>query len=168
MIAQTIQLALAPVFMLVAIGNIMNLLSARLGRVVDRSRELQTMHGETDGIAHDIIVRQIRVLDRRIHLIGLAILSLVLSGLSIGTTVAILFIEELLATDLQRFAAAAFLLAVALLLRLRAPDLFLVQRRDCSRNRWLLRRQIHSWPGYTHSRPNTSSSPLDDSTTRSG
>lgn len=130
MIAQTIQLALAPVFMLVAIGNIMNLLSARLGRVVDRSRELQTMHGETDGNAHDIVVRQIRVLDRRIHLIGRAILSLVLSGLSIGTTVAILFIEELLATDLQRFAAAAFLLAVALLMY--ALWLFLRETRAAS------------------------------------
>ena len=31
MIAQTIQLALAPVFVLVAIGNIMNILSTRLG-----------------------------------------------------------------------------------------------------------------------------------------
>lgn len=41
MIAQTIQLALAPVFVLVALGNIMNLLSSRLGRVVDRSRSLQ-------------------------------------------------------------------------------------------------------------------------------
>ena len=49
MIAQTIQLALAPVFVLVAIGNIMNILSTRLGRVVDRSRHLQERHAETAG-----------------------------------------------------------------------------------------------------------------------
>ena len=47
MIAQTIQLALAPVFVLVAIGNIMNILATRLGRVVDRSRVLQQLHGTT-------------------------------------------------------------------------------------------------------------------------
>ena len=41
MIAHTIQLALAPVFVLVAIGNIMNILSTRLGRIVDRARKLQ-------------------------------------------------------------------------------------------------------------------------------
>ncbi|HTK72651.1 MAG TPA: DUF2721 domain-containing protein, partial [Croceibacterium sp.] len=40
MIVQTIQLALTPVFMLVAIGNIMNILSTRLARIVDRSRIL--------------------------------------------------------------------------------------------------------------------------------
>ena len=48
MIAQTIQLALAPVFVLVAIGNIMNLLSTRLSRVVDRSRHLQERHVATE------------------------------------------------------------------------------------------------------------------------
>jgi hypothetical protein len=41
LIVQTIQLALTPVFMLVAIGNIMNILSTRLARIVDRSRVLQ-------------------------------------------------------------------------------------------------------------------------------
>ena len=47
MIAQTIQLALAPVFVLVAMGNIMNILSTRLARVVDRGRQLQKQHVET-------------------------------------------------------------------------------------------------------------------------
>ena len=59
MIAQTIQLALAPVFVLVAIGNILNLLSSRLGRVVDRSRDLQGLHMATEGIEHDMVVAEI-------------------------------------------------------------------------------------------------------------
>ena len=83
-IAQTIQLALAPVFVLVAIGNIMNILSQRLGRVVDRSRVLQQLHGTTSGDAHDAVVREIRTVDRRIAMISRAILLLVLSGLTIG------------------------------------------------------------------------------------
>src|SRR5688572_30089019 len=107
MIAQTIQLALAPVFVLVAIGNIMNILSTRLARVVDRSRQLQRAHGETEGMEHDELVREIRVIDLRIHLIGRAILLLVVSGLTIGLTVALLFLEEILQTDLQ-LAAAGF------------------------------------------------------------
>lgn len=74
MIAQTIQLALAPVFVLVAIGNIMNILSGRLGRVVDRSRHLQNRHPDTQGPEHDAIVREIRLADSRIALIGRAML----------------------------------------------------------------------------------------------
>lgn len=130
MIAQTIQLALAPVFVLVAIGNIMNLLSARLGRVVDRSRTLQERYARTEGAEHDMIVREIRLVDRRIALIGKAILLMVLSGLSIGLTVALLFLEELAAIDMQRIAAGTFLVAVGLLMW--ALVLFLRETRAAS------------------------------------
>lgn len=116
MIAQTIQLALAPVFVLVAIGNIMNILTSRLARVVDRSRELQTRHAETDGDEHDMVVLEIRQLDRRITLIGVALRLLVLSGLTIGMTVAILFMQDFSSLDLQLVAAGAFLLAIGLLM----------------------------------------------------
>lgn len=116
MIAQTIQLALAPVFLLVAIGNILNILSARLGRVVDRSRTLLDRHGSTSGIDHEMVVREIRAVDRRIALIGRAIGLLVVSGLTIGLTVAILFVEELAGLNLQRVAAGTFLVAIALLM----------------------------------------------------
>jgi len=115
-IAQTIQLALAPVFMLVAIGNIMNLLSTRLGRVVDRSRHLQGRHGQTDGAEHDMVVSEIRLVDRRIKLIGRALLLLVTSGVIIGFTVGLLFVEEIGGIDLQRVAAATFFASVALLM----------------------------------------------------
>ena len=130
MIAQTIQLALAPVFVLVAIGNIMNILSTRLGRVVDRSRAMQARFDTTSGHDHDVVVREIRVLDRRIALIGRALLLLVLSGLTIGSVVAILFIEEFAGASLQPVAAATFLLAIALLMS--ALWLFLMETREAS------------------------------------
>lgn len=116
MIAQTIQLALAPVFVLVAIGNILNLLSTRLGRVVDRSRHLQERHMQTEGRDHDEVVAEIRLLDQRIKLITRAIRVMVTCGLVIGATVAVLFLEELIGFSLQRVAAALFLLAVGLLM----------------------------------------------------
>lgn len=130
MIAHTIQLALAPVFVLVAIGNIMNLLSSRLGRVVDRSRTLQQRHGETSGMEHDMIVREIRLLDRRIVLIGRAILLLVLSGLTIGLTVVILFLSDFLHRELPQLSAGAFIVAIALLMG--ALMLFLLETRAAS------------------------------------
>ncbi len=116
MIAQTIQLALAPVFVLVAIGNILNLLSTRLGRIVDRSRHLITRYADTQGADHDEVVRQIRSLDYRITLIGNAIFTLVVSALTIGLVVALLFVEELFGLDLQKVAAGAFIFAIGLLM----------------------------------------------------
>ncbi|BBC71916.1 conserved hypothetical protein [Altererythrobacter sp. B11] len=116
MIAHTIQLALAPVFMLVAIGNIMNILSTRLGRVVDRSRMLQERYARTSGREHDEIVREIRMVARRIAIISHAILLLVLSGLTVGLEVALLFLEEIAGIDLQLAAAGAFMVAVSLLM----------------------------------------------------
>ncbi|WP_088311382.1 DUF2721 domain-containing protein [Novosphingobium sp. B 225] len=116
MIAQTIQLALAPVFMLVAIGNIMNLLSTRLGRVVDRSRALQDVHMMTKGPEHDAVVVEIRAIARRIHLITRALFLLVLAGLAIGMTVAVLFLDEIAGFKLPLLAAAFFLLAISLMM----------------------------------------------------
>ena len=116
MIAQTIQLALAPVFVLVAIGHILATLSARLGRIVDRSRVLQGRHGKTSGREHEMVVLEIRAVDRRIVLVGQSIRMLVLSSLAIGTTVAILFLEEIVGLDLQSVAAGIFLFGLALLM----------------------------------------------------
>lgn len=116
MIAHTIQLALAPVFVLVAIGNIMNILSTRLGRIVDRARHLQQRHSETFGSEHDMVVSEIRLCDERIDLITKAIRNLVVSGLAIGTTVGILFVEEMAGYPLEWVAAVFFLIALALLM----------------------------------------------------
>jgi len=145
MIAQTIQLALAPVFVLVAIASIMNPLTSRLGRVVDRSRELQRLYSQTKGEEHDNIVREARSLDLRIDLIGRAILRLVVSGLFIGLTVVLLFLEEFAGIGLTGVAAVAFIIAVALLMwalltflretreatkTLRIPEMYLEKERQ--------------------------------------
>jgi Protein of unknown function (DUF2721) len=130
MIAQTIQLALAPVFVLVAIGNIINTLSSRLGRVVDRSRVLQRMHGETQGAEHDAVVREIRLTDKRIHLIGRSLLLLVTAGLCIGFTVVLLFVEEFIGVNVQAVAAGSFILAIGFLMN--ALVLFLRETRHAT------------------------------------
>lgn len=116
MIAQTIQLALAPVFVLVAIGNIMNILTTRLGRIVDRSRQLQHLYSETTGRDHDALVIEIRYIDRRIHLIGRALTMLVLSGLGIGVTVGVIFGGELLGQEFRALTGSLFFLSIALLM----------------------------------------------------
>jgi hypothetical protein len=145
MIAQTIQSSLTPVFVLVAIGNIMNILSSRLGRIVDRARTLQKLHGDTSGAVHDLVVLEMRQVDQRILLNTQAIRVLVMAGLAIGGTVAVLFLEDMFNVPLDRVAAGVFLVAVALLmwglwlflretqvaaLSLRIPENYLESHRD--------------------------------------
>ena len=130
LIVQTIQLALTPVFMLVAIGNIMNILSSRLARIVDRSRILQQMHPETSGPEHDAVVREIRLVARRIHLIGRAFLLLVIAGLCVGVTVVMLFVEDLAGIDLKALVSIIFVASLALLIG--ALLLFLRETREAT------------------------------------
>lgn len=131
MIAQTIQLALAPVFVLVAIGGIMSTLTMRFGRVIDRARDLQCKYASTTGDEHDALVREIRSLDRRIVIIGRALLMLVLASLAIGVTVVLLFLEEFAHLGLNPVAAGSFILAIALLMW--ALVLFLRETQEASR-----------------------------------
>ena len=116
MIAQTIQLSLAPVFVLVAIGNIMNILTTRLGRIVDRSRVLQKLYGETSGAEHDAVVTEMRFVDRRIQLISHALLILVSAGIGIGVTVGTLFLGEMLGREFRIATEVSFLAAITLLM----------------------------------------------------
>jgi uncharacterized membrane protein (DUF106 family) len=112
MIAQTIQLALAPVFVLVALGHLFVTLSARLSRVADRARELQASYRESTGAAHEMVVRQIQETDKRIALIGRSLRAMVISALGIGLTVAILFLEDWFEVEVEGFVGAVFLFSL--------------------------------------------------------
>lgn len=115
-IAQVIQLALTPIFILVAIGNFMNVLTSRLARIVDRSRHLQGEHVATTGPEHDRLVDELRQLDLRIKLINRAILHLVLAAITVGITVGLLFIERLIGLNLEAVIASTFFGAILLLM----------------------------------------------------
>ena len=77
-----------------------------------------------------MIVQEIRSTAKRIELVGRAILVLVLSGLTIGSTVIILFLGGLTGADLDQAAAAAFIVAILFLLI--GLILFLLETREAS------------------------------------
>lgn len=116
MIAQTIQLSLAPAFLLVATGSILNVVTGRLARVVDRARDLQERHGQTEGLAHDRVVRELRRLDRRMDVINWSIALCVACGIVVCVLVAMLFAVGAGQHGLAMPVAAAFILAMLLLL----------------------------------------------------
>jgi Protein of unknown function (DUF2721) len=113
-VAHTIQLAVAPIFLLAGVGAFLNVCAGRLSRIVDRARDLEPRVLEARGQEHDRLVVQIRTLDRRMALVSraifLAVLSAILTcavvillfaagltGLSFGTPIAILFIATMVA-----------------------------------------------------------------------
>jgi len=68
------------------------------------------------GAEHDVVVVEIRYVDRRIHLIGRALLLLVMSGLAIGVTVGSLFVGEMFDRELRNLTGITFFVAIALLM----------------------------------------------------
>jgi MFS family permease len=115
-IAQTIQLAIAPVFLLAGIGAILNVLAGRLARVVDRSRVLEQLHATSEGEEHQRYVRELRIVDRRMRLANAAIALIVASAIIVCALVALLFITQLAGLAFRVAVAVAFVLGMALLI----------------------------------------------------
>lgn len=113
-IAHTIQIAVAPVFMLAGIGSFLNVLTGRLGRVVDRARYLAEQHRTSQGNRDERRV-ELRVLDHRIRLASIAIWLCTASALMICFVVAGLFIADLARLGFARTMAVGFVLAMLLL-----------------------------------------------------
>lgn len=126
-IAETIQLSVTPVFLLVATGSLLNVFTGRLARVVDRSRRLIELWAETDGQEHERVVAELRVVDRRIDVINNSIAAAVACGIVVCLLVALLFTQAVAGFDLGL--AAAWVFAVAMLLLLVSLVLFLIEVR---------------------------------------
>ena len=115
-VAQTITLALSPIFMLTAIGTLLNVLTGRLSRVVDRVRTLEQLHPRSTGPEHDRHVWELRLLDRRISIINASLLMAVSSAVLVGFVVAALFVATLAKLHFASAVAIAFILAMLLLI----------------------------------------------------
>lgn len=116
-VAQNIQLAVTPVFLLTAIGTMLAVLTARLARVVDRARaledELQTPAENQDRRA--IQLADLAVLDRRMAAVNTAIALCTSAALLVCIVIAILFIGELTELGWTEAIIALFLAAISLL-----------------------------------------------------
>jgi hypothetical protein len=123
-VAQVIQAAVAPVFLLAGVGATLNVLASRIGRIIDRARTMEDrLPTAAAELARELHGR-LRVLSRRATLINRAIALCVLSGLLVSLVVAALFVSALLRIDLAAPIAVVFViallsLAAALLLFLR-------------------------------------------------
>jgi len=110
-ITNVIQLAVAPVFMLTAVGTILAALNMRLGRAVDRRRALE--EGLAGRMTDDGARAELAQIARRIRFVYLSIVFAVLSGLFVCLLIAGAFIGAFVAANLARMVAVLFVLAVA-------------------------------------------------------
>jgi len=114
-ITRAIQLAVAPVFLLTAIGTLINALMGRLGRAVDRRRKLEEQIASFEGETRAAIERELATLEQRIRLVLWAMASAVLSALLVCVLIGTAFLGAFVALDLSRPVAALFVLAIAVL-----------------------------------------------------
>ena len=115
-IAHVIQLVIAPVFMLTAIGTVINVLAGRLGRAVDRRRVLVAALPKMDADLANLAQAEIAFEIRRTHLIYIAISMSVTSGLLVCLLIALAFIDAFVKMDFSRLIAALFILAMVALI----------------------------------------------------
>lgn len=111
-IAQVIQLAVAPVFLLAGVGATLNVLAARIGRIIDRARNMEEQLARATPEAAQELHARLRVLSKRASLINRAIGLCVLCGLLVSLVVAALFISSALKIDLATPIAVAFVIAL--------------------------------------------------------
>jgi hypothetical protein len=114
-ITHVIQLSVAPAFLLVAIGNLLMILSARLGRIVDRRRVLEDRLGGLSGDAAAGIETELAHLNRRAALIYFATLSAVLGALAVCLVVAGAFLGALLEVEMKLAEGVAGLFVLAMI-----------------------------------------------------
>ena len=115
-IGHVIQLAIAPVFLLTAVGTLLNVLVNRHGRSVDRRRRLVAALPELHGDMAESARAELGFVARRVRLIYTAILLAVLCALAICLLIAIAFLDALFAGDFSQVVAVLFVLAMVALI----------------------------------------------------
>ena len=115
-VANIIQLAIAPVFLLAGIGGILNVLAHRLARVVDRARAVEGEYDGLDEAAKPRAVREMAMLDRRMAVVNHAISACTASALFVCLVVAIMFVADFADIRFGRPIAVIFVVAMALLI----------------------------------------------------
>jgi Protein of unknown function (DUF2721) len=116
-LAVIIELSVAPVFLLAGVAGFLNVMSGRLGRIVDRARvvevrESRLIDPELRAIAH----RELVVLWRRVNIINWSIGFCTASGLLVCTLIVSLFVGGFWRLHIGGLIVGFFVLALVLLI----------------------------------------------------
>jgi hypothetical protein len=109
-VAQLIQLAVTPIFLLSGVGVILGVLTNRLARVVDRARRLEEALSE--GREREDLGPQLAALARRARIMNHAITLSTICALLVALVVVTLFLSAFLDFDLSTPIALMFIVAM--------------------------------------------------------
>jgi hypothetical protein len=111
-IAHVIQLSVAPVFLLTGVATLLNVLSGRLARIVDRARVLEDRLDAAVKNRSHAIVRELLILEKRGKLIYRSITLSTISALMVCFVIASLFASSMLHDSTRFFVGTLFILAM--------------------------------------------------------
>ena len=111
-IANAIQLTIAPVFLLTAVGALIGVQTNRLARAVDRTRLLEEHQGRGAHGAVAPVPGELTVLRSRMRLIYLAVALDVICALFVGLTIVVAFAEAFVGLNLAWLIALLFVAAM--------------------------------------------------------
>ncbi|HSM99278.1 MAG TPA: DUF2721 domain-containing protein [Gallionella sp.] len=111
-IAQVIQMAVAPVFLLTGVGAILNVITSRLARIVDRSRTLSNSNDQNRSAQKD----EMAMLARRARWVHWAVSLCTMSALFICIVIAALFVGSETGMDPSRAVSLLFISAMLTLI----------------------------------------------------
>ena len=111
-IYHAIQLAIAPVFLLTSVATILNVLTGRLARGVDRRRHIEDVLDNYEGEKRASLQLELSLLERRAVLIIRAIAFSVMSALFVCLLIGTAFADAFSKWDLARVVAWLFVFAV--------------------------------------------------------
>jgi hypothetical protein len=111
-VAHVIQLAVAPVFLLTGIGAILSVLINRLGRVVDRFRQLEKLPDDITEAARSAARSEMNRLARRARMVHWAIGFCTGSALLVCIVIATLFVGAVTGVQTPGIIATLFILAM--------------------------------------------------------
>lgn len=100
-VTQAIQLALGPAFLLTAVAGILNVMTGRLARIIDRGRHLTEAPAAAALISRESVRTELSQLERRRHVASAAITACTLAALLVCMVIASLFIEVTLSIPLK-------------------------------------------------------------------
>ena len=111
-LAHLIQLSIAPVFLLTGIGTLLNVLSGRLARIIDRARVLEQRFEAPQPAPSAVIVNELQILERRGKLIYHAIKLSTSSALLVCIVIAALFASSMLHYSIRLVVIGLFIAAM--------------------------------------------------------
>jgi hypothetical protein len=114
-VIKVLQISLAPAFLLAAVASLLNVLTSRFARTVDRSRELQKLFPSLEYTDRIKTLIELRAIAKRKKLVRISILFSILAAVVICLMVVLLFLMGLTSFSKAEIVIGMFAVSMVLI-----------------------------------------------------